>query len=189
MWHKTAVMTDRWRLVDRTELYDIQADPGQKTNIAQQHPDVVADLSRFYQKWWDDVSQRFDELPWIPIGNDAAPLVKLNCHDWHTQAIAYQSQLNNNPQVNGWWAVDIEKAGKYRITLRERPAPVKHKLTAAKATVRCSDVQREVEVPKDVDEVAIEMELPRGQTKLQTTLTDAAGKSHGAYFVTVERVK
>jgi arylsulfatase A-like enzyme len=188
-WHKTAVMTDRWRLVDRTELYDMQADGAQTKNVAKDHPVIMEELSRFYDQWWDDVSLRFDELPWIPLGNDKAPVVNLNCHDWHGQAIAYQSQLDNTPPANGWWAVDVEQPGKYRITLRERPAGVQHKLTATKARVSCGGVQSEIDVPKDAGELPVEMDLPKGQTKLQTTLTDAAGKSHGAYFVTVERVK
>jgi len=33
-WRKSAVMTQRWRLINGKELYDIQADPVQKNNIA-----------------------------------------------------------------------------------------------------------------------------------------------------------
>jgi arylsulfatase A-like enzyme len=33
------VMTKRWRLINGQELYDIKADPGQKNDIAVQHPD------------------------------------------------------------------------------------------------------------------------------------------------------
>ncbi len=33
-WRRTAVMTERWRLVDGKELYDITADPGQMVDIS-----------------------------------------------------------------------------------------------------------------------------------------------------------
>lgn len=29
-------MSDEWRLIDLTELYNLKSDPGQKTNIAAQ---------------------------------------------------------------------------------------------------------------------------------------------------------
>ena len=36
-------------------LYDLQADPGEKNDIAAQHDDVVAKLSAAYDAWWADV--------------------------------------------------------------------------------------------------------------------------------------
>ncbi len=37
------------------ELYDLKADPGERNDIAAQHPDVVKRLEATYGKWWDDV--------------------------------------------------------------------------------------------------------------------------------------
>ena len=48
-----AVRSQRWRLVNDTELFDISADPGQKNNIAAQHPEVVKELRAAYDAWWD----------------------------------------------------------------------------------------------------------------------------------------
>ena len=45
-----AVRRGNWKLVKiallpgKTELFDLAADPGEKTNVADQHPDIVADL-------------------------------------------------------------------------------------------------------------------------------------------------
>jgi arylsulfatase A-like enzyme len=185
-WRKTAVMTQRWRLVDGKELYDVQSDPGQATNVASDHQDVVAKLTEFYDGWWDDVSTRFSEYVRIPLGAKEAPVVQLNCHDWHGQAIAYQAHLANNPQANGWWAVDVARAGKYRITLRDRPAEVRKPLTAQRAKLEVNDLTKEMDVAVDAEAVVFDVELAAGRARLQTTLTDAAGKSRGAYFVTVE---
>ena len=187
-WHKTAVMTNRWRLVDGKELYDITVDPAQKRNVAAEHAEVVQTLTKFYDEWWRDVSQRFDEYVRIPLGAEQAPSVELNCHDWHTDAIAFQVWVKNNRLANGWWAVEVATPGKYRITLRDRPSGVQHPLTAVKAALAIGDVNSMQEVPANSHEVVFETELPVGPTKLETTLTDAAGKSRGAYFVTVERL-
>ena len=51
----------RWSLVnvknaaDGWELYDLEADPGEKTDVATRHPDVVARLAAAYDGWWKSV--------------------------------------------------------------------------------------------------------------------------------------
>ncbi len=39
------------------ELYDIETDPGERHNVAAEHPDVVAHLARGYDAWWHDVQK------------------------------------------------------------------------------------------------------------------------------------
>ena len=50
-----AVRNERFRLVNNAELYDIINDPGETTNIIDQHPDVAAKLRAAYDRWWDEV--------------------------------------------------------------------------------------------------------------------------------------
>jgi arylsulfatase A-like enzyme len=40
---------------EKWELYDLKNDPGEKTNVIDQHPDVVKELRAAYDKWWTDV--------------------------------------------------------------------------------------------------------------------------------------
>ena len=47
-----AVRTQRWRLVKNQELYDINNDPFEATNVIEEHPQVVAELRAAYDKWW-----------------------------------------------------------------------------------------------------------------------------------------
>lgn len=47
-----AVRTQKWRFVNNEELYDIENDPYEKVNVADQHPDVVAKLRKEYDQWW-----------------------------------------------------------------------------------------------------------------------------------------
>lgn len=49
-----AVRTQRWRFVNNGELYDIENDPYETTNVADEHPEVVADLRKAYDRWWED---------------------------------------------------------------------------------------------------------------------------------------
>ena len=34
------------------QLFDVKADPGEKTDIADKHPDVVKKLDAEYDAWW-----------------------------------------------------------------------------------------------------------------------------------------
>ncbi|MDA7916836.1 arylsulfatase [bacterium] len=50
---KSAVRTQRWRFVENRDLYDIAKDPGEKTNVAAQYPEVVKNLRAAYDEWWE----------------------------------------------------------------------------------------------------------------------------------------
>jgi arylsulfatase len=39
------------------ELFDVEADPGETSDVAAEHPDVVAHLARGYDAWWADVQK------------------------------------------------------------------------------------------------------------------------------------
>ena len=54
-FEKCAVRDSRFALVNNSELYDLRADPGQKTNVISAHADIVAAMRAAYDKWWDEV--------------------------------------------------------------------------------------------------------------------------------------
>ena len=60
-WRKSAVMSDRWRLVNGVELYDLRSDPGQTEDLAATHPDRVEQLRARYDSWWDSLEPHFEE--------------------------------------------------------------------------------------------------------------------------------
>jgi len=50
-----AVRNERYRFVNNKELYDVISDPGQKQDIASEHPEVVGQMRKFYDEWWTNV--------------------------------------------------------------------------------------------------------------------------------------
>jgi arylsulfatase len=50
-----AVRDNRFSLVNNSELYDLQVDPGQARNIFNDHPEEVEKLRAAYEQWWRDV--------------------------------------------------------------------------------------------------------------------------------------
>ena len=49
---KFAIRNQRFRFVDNTQLFDMQADPGQTTNVIDAHPEVVTEMREAYDQWW-----------------------------------------------------------------------------------------------------------------------------------------
>ena len=59
--HKEYSIRDsRFTLVNNEELYDLQSDPGETTNVIAQHPEEVARLRAYYDTWWADVLPRLE---------------------------------------------------------------------------------------------------------------------------------
>ena len=55
MYKNCAVRNERYRLVNNQALYDVLKDPGQTLDIASEHPEVVAQMSKVYDQWWKEV--------------------------------------------------------------------------------------------------------------------------------------
>jgi len=75
-WHsEDAIRTAQWRMhrfCDHVELYDIQADIGETTNVAAKHPDVVAALKGKMDAWVKSMGVALTHLP-APAALDAKP--------------------------------------------------------------------------------------------------------------------
>jgi arylsulfatase A-like enzyme len=68
---KCSVRTARFNMVSigpakQWELYDIKSDPGETTNVAGQHPDVVQRIDAAYDQWWDEVLPCLENEDAIP---------------------------------------------------------------------------------------------------------------------------
>jgi arylsulfatase len=83
-----SVRSPRWHLVSvakegakQWQLFDVKAEPGEKTDVLAQHPDVVKELEAAYDKWWDSIQPQlvnedavgpkvnpFAELYWKQFG-------------------------------------------------------------------------------------------------------------------------
>lgn len=191
-WKQTSVMTDRWRFVDDKELYDISADPGQEENVIASHPEVAATLREAYETWWADVGARFDETTPLSIGSDEENPVVLDAHDWMTADGSplppwNQPHIEQRPLHNGPWHVRVEQDGRYRFTLRERPASAAFPLTAATARLKVGEaVDETMDVTPGATGAAFEVTLPGGEAAVQTWLIEAGGESRGAYFLEAE---
>ncbi len=119
-----AVMTDRWRLVNGKELYDIKNDPSQKNNIADNHPSVVNELKEQYDKWWSDVSKTSQDFGYIVAGSKFQDTLFLSGLDWKigggdiTWSHGYARKAF---EANGEHVIKIETPGVYQFALMRWP--------------------------------------------------------------------
>ena len=132
-WRKSSVMKRRWRLVNGRELYELDSDPGQRRDIASEHPEVVAELRQDYEIWWKNISEQFDRDVPIVLGKDEEE-VKLTTHDIRNEAcnaVWNHRQVRAGQVASGYWAVDIRQPGRYEIELRRWPEETGYALTAS----------------------------------------------------------
>lgn len=188
-WLGSAVMTDRWRLVNGGELYDLGADPGQTTDVAAGHAAVAAGLRKTYEDWYADVTRRAGEYCSIVLGSERENPVRLTCHDWHGDVVPWNhATIRKMPVANGFWAVEVERPGRYEFTLRHWPVEEDLALKAVSARVRIADADHSVPVTPGSSSVTLTADLKAGNTRLETWLTDRDGVSRGAFFVYVRRL-
>lgn len=76
-----AVRNQRFRLVGRDALYDMEKDPSQSDNVIDQHPEIAKAMNAHYDKWFDEA------LPHMV--NEDAPMTGHN-----TFKLMYWKQYN-----------------------------------------------------------------------------------------------
>jgi len=189
----TVVLTERWRLVNsaKEELYDIQADPAQRNDVADKHPEVVAELRSLYLPFWESVSPRLKPVS-IDIGSAAQNPTVLCSQDWFMDKGNPPWNFNSIsklPKITKPWMINVTRAGRYRLTLRQWPVEADKPLQAVRAKVSIGGEEKEIAVEPDSNGAVIELDLPGGKTELWTYLFDDNGKVGGAYFTDVELIK
>jgi arylsulfatase A-like enzyme len=215
-WRKSATMTQRWRLINGVELYDMELDPGQRHDVADRYPKVVAELRAGYEQWWAKVSQQFDGTIPIPIGQNAGESVLLNAHDWRNDPVECawnQCLVRAGMQANGYWEVDVRAAGTYRFELRRWPRVEDRPIAAGipgelvryydlrdaygggralplvEAGLAVAGLVQRQPIRAEDKQVSFTVDLQAGETQVQGFFYDAEGQDIGAYFVYVERIR
>ena len=216
-WRRSAVMTSRWRLINGSELYDIQQDPGQENDVAGAQPGVVARLKAYYEAWWAELEPTFEQVPAIYLGHERENPVWLTSHDWIAKEGTPWNQslvrmALDAPASTGYWNVHVVAAGEYEIRLRRWPeeadtaidAPLPpgagvpgdtpfraspgKAVPAVKASVRIGEVMAESPVESGEKEVTLRMTLPTGKTRMTALFTTRDGGTVGAFYAYVSKL-
>jgi len=118
---QAGVLYKRWRLLEDRELYNLDSDPMQQSNVVDQHPEVVAKLRKHLSAWWERVGPTANEEQRIIIGSEHENPTKLSATEWLDVFIDQQGQILRGQQKSGYWLLDVARAGEYDIELRRWP--------------------------------------------------------------------
>jgi hypothetical protein len=209
-WNNSAVMQGRWRLVNGRELHDLATDPGQKHNVAAQHPGRLAALRAAYEGWWAEIEPGLADAPHFVAGTSRENPLWLNAWDLHGQSVYMQHQVELGERADGWWAVEFAVAGDYEILLRRWPREVDRAIDEGLAVTRATkEGKKPVEikgatlarvavggrdwtqpVPPGASEVVMRVAVPAGRTTLQAWFINdqtLGGATWGAYYVGIAK--
>ena len=208
----SCVMSGAWRLVNGSELYNTEQDPGQESDLATEHPDRVEKMRVFYDQWWTSLEPdiRYAE---IPVGDPGANPVTITIHDMHTT----ESLPWNQVQVrkgefapDGFYSVKIVEEGTYRFKLYRYPPesgipvngtagevqgtsfvdglPQGRSLNPKKAEIEFGGRAFQAIVDADQTFVVLEGTLEQGSYQLKSNFVTADGKRIPSYYTQIEKL-
>lgn len=124
--NKVSVRTQQYRLDATGALYDMTADPGQQTNIANQKPAVAAQLRQAAAEWKAEVLPKGPDTRPFPVGYPKSPMTPLPARDGVAHGgVERSANAPNSSYFVNWtkpedsmtWDVEVLTPGDYTVTL------------------------------------------------------------------------
>ncbi len=181
------VITKDWRLVNREEkeLYNIKKDGGQKVNVVEENPEVVEELYKRYEDWWQDVSVGFDQYATMYVGSEHENPVTLYSHDAHTR------------KGEKIWTVNVARDGRYEVAVNRWPNESGKSIgengkgdlvdRIVSASLKVGNIEQTVQVDGEMNSAKFVVDLKAGVTCFQSAFRFKGNdKVSGAGFVYVD---
>lgn len=194
--HDACVIWQNWRLISGKELYDIGNDSAQENDISNEFPEIVAELKRHYEAWWQGIEPSIQRVNAFPVGGENTQVVDLCLFDWDD----FEGEANNTSQrsvrqgarIFGDWHIQIEKSGKYAFEMRRWPSeaeaaiaggvdeyhaeddifPEGTSLPITKALLVVQGKNREIAVGQNDATVSATLSLEKGKTTIRSVFCD-----------------
>jgi hypothetical protein len=203
-----AVLWKQWRLLEDRMLFDVKADPHQDHDVANQHPEVVAQMRAHLNRWWEGVKEDVFEPQRVIIGSDQENPQMLTACEWLDVFVDQQVQIRRGDRKNGVWHLVVAQPGTYTFELRRWPRESGFKLNQACEATKVTDgnyipgnaipiAQGRLKIGEfdetaqptdDGEAIRFTAKLEPGPTQLQTWMLDRDEEELcGAYYVYVER--
>jgi arylsulfatase A-like enzyme len=157
-----AARSQRWKLVDGKELYDLDADPAEATDVASQNPAVVARLRAETEAWFKSVAVSSGNFapPRIILGAPQEPSSLLTRQDWRGPRASWDAD------GIGYWEVDVHRAGAFDIELLFPAAPA-----AGTAVIKLGNVEKTLPFAAGATRLLFAATtLPKGPGRLEPLL-------------------
>lgn len=122
-YQQSAVLWNRWRLVNGAELYDIESDPEQARDIASQYPEIARTLKHSYEAYWAEIADSIDEVEPLLVGHGKEPYTDLTSVSWIEVDCDNRNTVANAVRADrgGDWQIEADRGGTYRVQLSRWP--------------------------------------------------------------------
>jgi hypothetical protein len=117
----------------KPELYDLLEDPAEKKNVAADYHEVVLQLTKEYEAWFEDVKKTREFAP---------PRIVLDPAHEDPVLLSRQEMRSSKPGL-GFWLMEVARETKYDVTLYFK-APG----AAAKVVYACGSVAEKPLTPE-----------------------------------------
>jgi len=204
----SCIMKDQWRLIDGNQLYDVEKDPMQTTNLVSMHKAVAADLLNSNAKFIEKTKalEAYKNLPRTIVGSPYQQEVKLTIQHaigedggiWKSEHVALGIKNKNNT-----YAIDFETAGKYKVSCRrwpkECPGPILgipetnpkgqfeyKQIKPEAARIKISNNTIEQKILVNQLSVDFEIDVKKGPTMLQADFIEDQ-ETYGVYYIYISK--
>jgi hypothetical protein len=124
---KISVRTQTHCLDEKGRLYDLAADPGQESDIAESEPEIAAKLTPAVEEWRAEMMPllREDDRP-LPVGYREFPMTQLPARDGRPHGkIKRSAGAPNCSYFTNWtqpsdamtWDLEVATAGRYAVDI------------------------------------------------------------------------
>jgi arylsulfatase A-like enzyme len=135
----TAVLWQRWRLLEGTALYYLDSDPAQEHNVLDQYPEIVRFMLKGLDTWWQEVEPVANQVQRIIIGSDEENPMMLSACEWRDVFVDQQRQVRIGERKNSYWHLQVDRPGTYRFELQRWPKESGLRLTEACSATQVTD--------------------------------------------------
>ncbi len=206
----TCIINDKWRLINGTELYDIEKDRMQENDVANKYPAIVKqmlqDNATFLKA--SKTNSEYFEFPTAIIGNDNQKNIKLTIQHaigehggfWKSEQVAEGLKSKNNTH-----ALKVEKKGVYRISCRRWPVECSgpilgvpqvnpknwftyKAISPEKVRISIANQILEKEITNEDEEISFDVHLEKGKTFLINDFMEGKEK-YGVYYTYIKLIK
>ncbi len=116
-----AVINKEWRLIFGEELYHIPTDPGQRNDVADKYPEIVAEMRQKHEDWWGEIEGELSEISHMSLGSKQENPTRLDSMDIMGDVTWSQQKVAEAKRASGSWAVRFDEVGKYEFRLKRWP--------------------------------------------------------------------
>jgi len=171
LFRSHAARSQRWKLVNGTELYDMDKDPAESNDLSNANPGVVVQLRHATEAWFGDVSATRNGY--------APPEIHLGTPHENPVLLTRQDRREEPPG----WVVDVRAKAKYEIGIRFNPAPA-----AGEATFKLGTIERRMPIASGATRCVFDAcVFPQGPAHLAAAI-GAGGKQIEVLYVEVKKI-